>query len=104
MHLIIGKIDMGQKITIRINSKKYELSAKTPDDEEIYRNAAKLVESTLSKYSNRFPEKDTSELLTFVALNECIARLSARRMVESLENEVKALEKQTNTYLDGIKD
>jgi hypothetical protein len=25
-------------------------------------------------------------------------------MVESLENEVKALEKQTNTYLDGIKD
>ena len=102
MHLIIGKIDMGQKITIRINGKKYELSAKTPDDEEIYRNAAKLVESTLSKY--RFPEKDTSELLTFVALNECIARLSARRMVESLENEVKALEKQTNTYLDGIKD
>ena len=61
MHLIIGKIDMGQKITIRINGKKYELSAKTPDDEEIYRNAAKLVESTLSKYSNRFPEKDTSE-------------------------------------------
>ena len=41
---------MGQKITIRINGKKYELSAKTPDDEEIYRNAAKLVESTLSKY------------------------------------------------------
>ena len=33
---------MGQKITIRINGKKYELSAKTPDDEEIYRNAAKL--------------------------------------------------------------
>ena len=62
------------------------------------------MESTLSKYSNRFPEKDTSELLTFVALNECIARLSARRMVESIENEVKALEKQTNTYLDGIKD
>lgn len=57
MHLIIGKIDMGQKITIRINGKKYELSAKTPDDEEIYRNAAKLVESTLSKYSNRISRK-----------------------------------------------
>ena len=58
MHLLIGKIAMGQKITISISGKKYELSANSPEDEEIYRLAAASVNKMLSIYTdNALPGK-----------------------------------------------
>lgn len=104
MHLLIGKIAMGQKITISISGKKYELTANTPDEEEIYRMAAVSVNQMLSSYTDKFPGKELSELLSFVALNESIGKLSLMRKLDAVGKEVETLEKQTDTYLKNIND
>lgn len=102
MHLLIGEIVMGQKITIRINGKIYELTAETPEKEEIYRQAAVSVNQMLGTYMQKFPGKDLSELISLVALNESIGRLTLTRRLESVEKETEMLKKQTDTYLDNI--
>ena len=95
---------MGQKITISISGKKYELTANTPDEEEIYRMAAVSVNQMLSSYTDKFPGKELSELLSFVALNESIGKLSLMRKLDAVGKEVETLEKQTDTYLKNITD
>lgn len=102
MHLPVGEIAMGQKITISISGKKYELTANSAEEEEIYRMAASSVNKMLSSYADKFPEKELSELLSFVALNESIGRLSVMKKLEAVGKEVEALEKQTHTYLENI--
>lgn len=102
MHLLIGKIAMGQKITISISGKKYELSANSPEDEEIYRLAAASVNKMLSIYTDKYPGKELAELLSFVALTESRGRLSLMRKIETMGKEVEMLEKQTDTYLENI--
>ena len=102
MHRIIGEVVMGQKITIRINGKKYELTAETPEKEEIYRQAAVSVNQMLGSYVDKFPGKELSELISLVALNESIGRITLMKKMEAVERETEMLRKQTDTYLDNI--
>lgn len=93
---------MEQKITININGNRYELTAHSPEEEEIFRKAAASVNNMLSNYTKRFADKDISQLLSFVALNESIGRLSLARKLEALEADTDRLEKQLFTYLETI--
>ncbi len=102
MHLSIGKIVMGQKITISISGKRYELNADSAEKEEIYRQAAASVNKMLADYTDKFPGKELSELLAFVALNESIGRISMLKRLDAIAKEVETLEKQTDTYLEDI--
>ncbi len=93
---------MGQKITIGISGRRYELNADSAEKEEIYRQAAASVNKMLSDYTDKFPGKETAELLAFVALNESIGRISLYKRLEALTKEIDTLEKQTETYLEDI--
>ena len=95
---------MGQKITIRINGKRYELTAETPEKEEIYRQAALSVNQMLGNYVDKFPGKELSELISLVALNESIGRITLMKKLEAAEKETELLRKQTDTYLENIDD
>ncbi len=93
---------MGQKITISISGKRYELTANTPEEEEIYRLAATSVNKMLSIYTDKYPGKELAELLAFVALTESRGRMSLMKKMEALGKEVEMLKKQTDTYLENI--
>lgn len=102
MHIIIGEIDMGQKITVTLNSKRYELTASTPEDEEIYRLAAVSVNNGINSYSVKFQGKEVSEILAMVAFNESIGRISAMKEIEKDNKSADSLRTMLNTYLDNI--
>lgn len=94
---------MGQKINLEINSKKYELTANSPDEEEIYRRAAASVNSMISYYTERYPGQEMLDILSFAALNESIARLTLLKRIGNVEKEAELLRNQTDTYLGNIK-
>lgn len=102
MHLIAGKIGMEQKITIRIGEKKYAMTAKSPEQEEIYRLAAASVNKMLSLYTDKFPGKELTEILSLVALNESIGGITAKKKLDALMKDIDSLETQTDTYLENI--
>ena len=93
---------MDQRITIKIAEREYVLKAPTPEYEELIRLAAATINKKLAAYSAKFPGKNMVDILSFVALNECIGTLSAQRRLESLGQEVQALQRDTDAYLDHI--
>ena len=103
MHLRSGRLKMAQKITIRLAGKEYILSADSPEDERRIRLAAEAVNARLSSYKASFPGHNDNELMPFVALNECIARLGAEDGKKALEDEAAKLLADTLSYLESKK-
>ena len=95
---------MAQKITIAIGGKKYAMMANSPEEEEAYRLAATSVNKRLADYTDKFPGKDMIDILSFVALNESIGRIAARKRLDAAVQEAETLKVQTDTYLDNIED
>ena len=90
---------MAQKITIRLAGQEYILSASSEAEERRIRLAAEAVNSRLSSYKNSFPGYTDADLMPFVALNECIARLSLEDGRKALEDEALKLLEDTQSYL-----
>ena len=67
---------MEQKITIKIAERSYVLKASTPENEQLIRLAAEDVNKKLNAYMASFPGKSAEDILSFVALNECVSRLA----------------------------
>ena len=91
-----------QNITITIAGRKYCLKASSPDKEEIIRKSAEVVNSKISYYQKAFAGKSEADLLTFVALNECMTNLTISRDKEAILAEFKALEEQLAGYIEKI--
>jgi len=94
---------MEQKITIRIAEREYKLKAATPENEELIRLAAAAINKRLASYSVSFPGKSLQDLLSFVALNECVSRLSLQRKLEAVQAEADRLLEDTEAYLEDKK-
>ncbi|MCQ2157582.1 MAG: cell division protein ZapA [Bacteroidales bacterium] len=88
-----------QNITLKIAGKEYALKAKSPEMEQIMRLAAEEINSVLSKYDEKFPDRTLADKLTFVTLNETMARLTAERRYSKLSQEVEEFANQTADYL-----
>ena len=93
---------MDQKITVKIAEKEYVLKAPTPEHEAYIRQAAVTVNKRLNAYLSSYPDRNPSDLLSFVALNECIGRLRAEHEVENARNETGKLMSDLETYLASI--
>ncbi|MBQ0044732.1 MAG: cell division protein ZapA [Bacteroidales bacterium] len=91
-----------QNITITIAGRKYCLKASSPEKEEIIRKAADVVNNKISYYQKVFAGKSEADLLSFVALNECITNLTISKDKEAMLNEVKALGEQLESYMGNI--
>ena len=93
---------MDQKITVKIAEKEYVLKAPTPEHEEYIRLAAATVNKRLNAYLAHYPDRNPSDLLSFVALNECIGRLRSEREMEDARKEAGKLKADTDAYLASL--
>jgi len=90
---------MGQSINLKIAGKDYQLVAPTPEREGVMRRAASEINSMLSIYDERFPEKTTVDKLAFVALGQTVSKFVAEKKLKDVEQEVTSLNGELLSYL-----
>ena len=90
---------MDQKISIKIAERTFNLTAPTPEKEEVIRLAADAINQRLEAYTRSNPGKTLVELLSVVALNECACRISLQREKAAHEAEARQLGKDMANYL-----
>lgn len=95
---------MEQSVTIRIAGKEFPLKATSPEIEQMMRLAAEHINQKLAEYDSRYPDKALADKLAFVALNETVTKISFRRRLEALEDEIRKMTGETDSYLDKLKE
>ena len=90
---------MDQKISIKIAERTFNLTASSPEQEEVIRLAADAINKRLEAYTRRYPGKAPAELIFMVALNECVTRISVQREKAAQEAEAEQLGKDMANYL-----
>ena len=90
---------MNQKISIKIAERSYNLTAPTPEREEVIRLAADAINRHLETLTRSYPGKSLQELLSIVALNECASRITLQREKAAHEAEAEQLVKDMANYL-----
>lgn len=87
---------MGQKITLKIAGRDYNLTAQSEEQEATLRRAAEAINSRLDAYTLSHPGKTALELMSLVALNETLFRMNTQKEIE----QYKASEEQLAADLD----
>lgn len=90
---------MGQKISIKLAGRTFNLTAATPEAEQLYRQAADAINARFSALNRSYPGNTVSDLMSLVALNETVVRLSAQRELEQRQEAEKLLEQDLERYL-----
>ena len=80
------------------------MTAPTPESEELIRLAAASINSKIAGYQTKYPGKNMSDILAFVALNESIGSISQQRALDSLKKEIESLKGETDSYLENIEE
>ena len=93
---------MAQSITIKIADRPYSLKVTSPEQEELIGKAADEVNRKISAYQDRMPGKGMVELLSFAALNVCMANLSLQDQLKEIAREEKSLADELEGYLENI--
>ena len=90
---------MDQKISVKIAGRIFNLTANSPEAEQLYREAAETINKRFAAYTRSHPGKNVSDLLSMIALNETVLRLGLQKDLESNKQEEKALAKELERYL-----
>jgi len=90
---------MDQKISIKIAERTFNLTATSPEQEEVIRLAADAINRRLESYTRKNPGKTLVELMSMVALNECACRITVQRESEAGRKEAEQLGKDMANYL-----
>ena len=90
---------MEQKISVKIAGRIFNLTASSPEAEQLYREAAETINKRFAAYTRSHPGKNVSDLLSMIALNETVLRLGLQKDLESNKQEEKALAKELERYL-----
>ncbi len=93
---------MAQNITIKIADRPYSLKAASPEQEELIRKAADELNRKVRAYQDKLPGKGTVELLSFAALNVCMANLTLQKQMNERAEEEAVLAKELEGYLENI--
>ncbi len=93
---------MAQRITVKIAERDYVFNAPNEENEELIRLAAAAINRKLAGYLAKYPGKNMVDILSFVALNECISSISLNRELDRLHKEAENLARETDAYLDNI--
>ena len=93
---------MAQSINIKIAGRPYNLSATSPEHEEIIRKAADDVNKKIAQYQEKFPNKGMTEIMSFMALNVCMSNILLQRQVNTLKEGEELLAKDLERYLENI--
>ena len=83
-------------ISITVADRPYKLVI-DKDYEELFRRAAKLIDSRIKTYSNNYAYKDKQDLLAMVALDNTINLLQHERNIDEKDTtlEMKLIELDT---------
>ena len=90
---------MDQKISVKIAGGTYNLTAHTPEQEQLYRLAAEVINKRFATYTRSHPGKTTSDILSMVALNETVVRLGLQQDIDRYAGAEKQLEEDLARYL-----
>ena len=90
---------MDQKISIKIAGRTFNLTAPTPETEQLYRQAAEAINKRFASFTRSHPGKTASDLLSLVALNEAVIRLDMQREIDLYKTAEKQLESDLDRYL-----
>ena len=93
---------MDQKISVKIAGRLFNLTASTPEAEQLYREAAETINKRFAAYTRSHPGKNVSDLLSMIALNETVLRLKLQMDLESQKHDEKALASELERYLKDI--
>jgi cell division protein ZapA len=95
---------MSEKLSIRvqIGGRHYPLSI-APEEEEIIRRAAKLLNERMKSYRENFAVQDTQDLLSMCALEFGVRMLETEQnKAESLSEELVKQLTQTEQFISGF--
>lgn len=90
---------MDQKISIKIAGRIFNLTAATPELEELYRQAADAINNRFAAFTRSHPGRTVNDLMSLVALNETVLRLSMQRELDHRKESEKQLEQDLERYL-----
>ena len=90
---------MDQKISIKIAGRTYNLTATSPETEQLYRQAAEAINKRFASFTRSHPGKTASDLLSLVALNEAVIRLEMQKEIDLYKTAEKQLESDLDNYL-----
>ena len=93
---------MDQKISIKIAGRVFNLTASSPEAEEIYRQAADAINNRFASFTRSHPGRTVNDLLSLVALNETVVRLNMQRELDHYVKEEKQLESDLERYIKDL--
>ena len=93
---------MDKKISVKIAGRIFNLTASTPEAEQLYREAAETINKRFAAYTRSHPGKNVSDLLSMIALNETVLRLGLQKDLESQKKDEQALARELERYLQDI--
>ena len=79
-------------IQLNIGSRIFPITIKRKD-EEIYREASKLINDKLQKYISTFPDQEKEDYVTMVALYIAISLIKEKNFDDQLQEVVSELNK-----------
>ena len=93
---------MDQKISVKIAGRIFNLTASTPEAEQLYREAAETINKRFAAYTRSHPGKNVSDLLSMIALNETVLRLQQKKEIDGLKEDEKLLARDLERYLQDF--
>ena len=90
---------MDQKISVKIAGRTFNLTAATPEMEELYRQAAEAINKRFAHFTRSHPGKTVADLLSLVALNETVLRLGLQKEMDRCKEQEQQLEADLGAYL-----
>jgi len=95
---------MGEfSISITVADRPYKLVI-DKEYEELFRRAAKLIDSRIKTYSNNYAYKDKQDLLAMVALDNTINLLQHERNINEKETTLEKILIELDTALTEVLD
>ena len=89
-----------RKTNIKVAGKVFGITARNEEDEALFRSAAAIIDKTIDVRRSQFSGKSMEDLLTFIAFNECKARLKFQKEIDSMNKELEALHDQLQRYIE----
>ena len=93
---------MAQKITVTIAEHPFDLTATSPEHEEVIRIAADEVNKKIAQYQDKFPGKVLTDIVFLTALNVCINNVVLLRHAKGMKDAEDSLVKELERYLEDI--
>lgn len=90
---------MDQKISLKIAGRMFNLTASTPEAEQLYREAAETINRRFAAYTRSHPGKNVSDLLSMIALNETVIRLELQQEIDRYKEDKDLLARDLERYL-----